>query len=98
MPMVRHFLLNVDVPAEARKLLGRFVHGDESDAPQIEANRQGKTMKPSNLIRFVMGQAKDAVTLQVQMASFPDGTNHVERTVLNATAKQLVVTTTNSSY
>jgi deferrochelatase/peroxidase EfeB len=35
MPMVRHFLLTVDVPAEARKLLGRFVRGDESDAPQI---------------------------------------------------------------
>src|SRR5216117_2633110 len=35
MPMVRHFLLTVDVPAAARKLLGRFVSGDESDAPQI---------------------------------------------------------------
>jgi len=35
MPMVRHFLLTVGVPAEARKLLGRLVGGDESDAPQI---------------------------------------------------------------
>jgi hypothetical protein len=35
MPMVRHFLLMVGVAAEARKLLGRFVSGDESDAPQI---------------------------------------------------------------
>ncbi len=35
MPMVRHFLLTVGHPAEARKLLGRFVSGDESDAPQI---------------------------------------------------------------
>src|SRR5438876_9245474 len=35
MPMVRHFLLTVSVPAEARKLLGRLVSGDESDAPQI---------------------------------------------------------------
>jgi deferrochelatase/peroxidase EfeB len=35
MPMVRHFLLTVNVPAEARKLLGRLVSGDESDAPQI---------------------------------------------------------------
>src|SRR5271165_3051189 len=35
MPMVRHFLLSVGIPAEARKLLGRFVSGDESDAPQI---------------------------------------------------------------
>jgi deferrochelatase/peroxidase EfeB len=35
MPMVRHFLLTVNVPAEARKLLGRLVSGDQSDAPQI---------------------------------------------------------------
>src|SRR5881394_38241 len=35
MPMVRHFLLTVGVPAEARKLLGRFVSGNEADAPQI---------------------------------------------------------------
>jgi deferrochelatase/peroxidase EfeB len=35
MPMVRHLLLSVGVPAEARKLLGRIVSGDESDAPQI---------------------------------------------------------------
>jgi len=38
------------------------------------------------------------VTLQVRMASLPDGTNYAERTVLNASAKQLVVTTTNSNY
>jgi deferrochelatase/peroxidase EfeB len=35
MPMVRHFLLAVGAPAAARKLLGRFISGDESDAPQI---------------------------------------------------------------
>jgi deferrochelatase/peroxidase EfeB len=35
MPMVRHFLLKVRTPAAARKLLGRLVSGDESDAPQI---------------------------------------------------------------
>jgi len=35
MPMVRHFLLTVGIPAAARELLGRLVSGDESDAPQI---------------------------------------------------------------
>jgi deferrochelatase/peroxidase EfeB len=35
MPMVRHFLLTVGVPAAARKILGRLVSGDESDTPQI---------------------------------------------------------------
>lgn len=49
-------------------------------------------------VNTYMGQSKDAVTLHVQMASLPDGTNYVGQTVLDATAKQLVVTTTNSSY
>ena len=35
MPMVRHFLLTVENPANARKLLGRLISGDESDVPQI---------------------------------------------------------------
>lgn len=35
MPMVRHFLLTVGVPAQARRQLGRLVSGDESDVPQI---------------------------------------------------------------
>ena len=49
-------------------------------------------------ISTYMGQEKDAVKLQVQMGNLPDGTNYVQQTVLSATAKQLVVTTTNSNY
>lgn len=49
-------------------------------------------------INSYMGQEKDGVTLRVQMGSLPDGTNYVQQTVLNAAAKQLVVTTTNSGY
>jgi hypothetical protein len=49
-------------------------------------------------INTYMGEAKDVVTLQVQMATLPDGTNYSQQTILNATAKQLVVTTTNSNY
>ncbi len=33
--MVRHFLLTVGNPAQARRQLGRLVSGDESDVPQI---------------------------------------------------------------
>lgn len=55
--------------------------------------------KITNLsVNTYMGAVKDAVTLQVQMASLPGGTNYAQRTVLNASAKQLVVTTTNSNY
>jgi len=49
-------------------------------------------------VNTYMGQAKDAVTLQVQMATLPDGTSYAQQTVLNATAKNLVVNTTNSNY
>jgi hypothetical protein len=49
-------------------------------------------------INTYMGQTKDAVTLQVQMASLPDGTNYAQQTVLDATAKKLQVTTTSTNY
>jgi hypothetical protein len=49
-------------------------------------------------IETYLGEEKDAVTLQVQMATLPDGTNYAWQTVLNAIAKKLVVTTTNSKY
>jgi len=49
-------------------------------------------------INSYMGKEKDVVTLQVKMGSLPDGTNYEQQTVLNASAKQLVVTTTNSNY
>jgi len=45
-----------------------------------------------------MGEAKDKVTLQVQMGSLPDGTNYPRQTILSASAKELTVTTTNSDY
>jgi hypothetical protein len=45
-----------------------------------------------------MGEAKDKVTLQVQMGSLPDGTNYAQQINLNASAKELTVTTTNSNY
>jgi hypothetical protein len=49
-------------------------------------------------VNTYMGQAKDAVTLQVQMATVPGGPNYAQQTILNASAKELVVTTTNSNY
>ena len=38
------------------------------------------------------------MTLQVQMGSLPDGTNYERKQFSTQTAKQLVVTTTNSNY
>jgi hypothetical protein len=49
-------------------------------------------------VNTYMGEAKDAVTLQAQMATLPEGPSFTQQTILNATAKELVVTTTNSGY
>ena len=49
-------------------------------------------------VNTYLDDPKDAVTLAVQFASLPDSTNYVQQTVLDATAKKLVVTTTNSDY
>jgi hypothetical protein len=49
-------------------------------------------------INTYMGETKDVVMLHVQMATLPNGPNYAQQTVLNATAKELVVTTTNSNY
>jgi hypothetical protein len=49
-------------------------------------------------VNTYMDNPQDAVILTVQFASLPDGTNYVQQSVLNATAKKLVVTTTNGNY
>jgi Rieske Fe-S protein len=49
-------------------------------------------------VQTYMDDPKDTVTLDVHFATLPDGTNYVQGTTLNATAKQLQVTTTNSNY
>jgi hypothetical protein len=49
-------------------------------------------------VNTYMDDPKDIVTLAVQMASLPDGTNYAQQTLLDATAKKLQVTTINSGY
>jgi hypothetical protein len=66
---------------------------------QMTLSFDPNTKKITNLsINTFMGDEKDAVTLQVRMASLPDGTSYPEQTIINASAKQLVVTTTSSNY
>jgi len=57
------------------------------------------TKKISTLnVNTYMDDPKDVVTLAVQISSLPDGTNYAQQTVLDAAAKKLQVTTTNSNY
>jgi hypothetical protein len=57
-----------------------------------------KLMVISLQINTYLGETKDAVGLAVQMALLPDGTSHVQQSVLTVVAKEVVVTTTSSNY
>ena len=52
----------------------------------------------SFVVATYLDDQKDAVTLNASFNSLPDGTNYVETTVLNATAKEIQVKTTTSEY
>ena len=56
-----------------------------------------KKVRSFNVATY-LDEPKDVVTLNASFNSLPDGTNFVETTVLDATAKEIVVTTTNSGY
>ena len=72
-------------------------YAQPGDQMTVTFNTAARKVASVNVNTY-MGDANDAVTLQVQMASLPDGTNYAQQTILNATAKNLLVITTNSNY
>ena len=72
-------------------------YAQPGDQMTITFNSATKKVTALNVNTY-MDNPKDVVTLTVQFASLPDGTNYVVQNVLNATAKKLVVTTTSSNY
>jgi hypothetical protein len=72
-------------------------YAQPGDKMTLTFNTAEKKITGFNIDTY-LGAEKDAVTLKVQMATLPDGTNYAWQSVLTATAKQLVVTTTNSKY
>ena len=72
-------------------------YAQQGDKMTLTFDTAAKKITSLNINTY-MGEAKDVVTLRVQMGSLPDGTNYAQQTVLDATAKQLVVTTTSSNY
>lgn len=67
------------------------------DQMTLSFNTAAKKISSVNVNTY-MDEPKDTVTLALHMASLPDGTNYVQQSVLDATAKKLQVTTTNSNY
>lgn len=72
-------------------------YAQAGDQMTIAFDTAAKKVSSVNVNTY-MDEPKDVVTLAVQFASLPDSTNYVQQTVLDATAKKLVVTTTNSDY
>jgi len=68
--------------------------GDEMTISFDTAAKKIKSVQ----VKTYLDDPKDTVTLSVNFDSLPDGTNYVQQSILNATAKQLQVTTTNSNY
>jgi hypothetical protein len=72
-------------------------YAQSGDQMTISFNTETKKISTINVNTY-MDNPQDVVTLAIQFASLPDSTNYVQQSILNATAKKLVVTTTNSNY
>ena len=88
--------LNPNPGAQAMEIVFKN-YAQPGDQMTLSFNTAAKKVSALNVNTY-MDEPKDTVTLAVQMASLPDGTNYAQQTVLNATAKKLQVTTTNSNY
>jgi hypothetical protein len=72
-------------------------YAQPGDQMTIAFDTASKKIQTLNVNTY-LGDDKDAITLAVQFASLPDGTNYAAQTVLNAPSKQISVTTTNTNY
>lgn len=68
--------------------------GDQMTIAFDMATRKIQTLSVNSYV----GDPKSAISLAVTFASLPDGTNYAAQTVLNAPAKNVEVTTSNSQY
>ncbi len=67
------------------------------DSMTIGFDSTAKKIRTLN-VQSYLDSPQDGVTLAVQFASLPDGTNYAQRTTLGAQAKKLTVVSTNSNY
>ncbi len=72
-------------------------YAQPGDKMTLSFNTTTKKITSLNINTY-MDNPKDVVTLAVTFSSLPNGINYVYQSVLNATAKKLVVTTTSVNY
>lgn len=86
-------------PNPSTQTVGLVLRNYAQPGDQMTLSFDTATKKISALnVNTYLDDPKDAVTLAAKMGSLPDGTNYVQQTVVDATAKQLQVTTTNFNY
>jgi hypothetical protein len=67
------------------------------DKMTVTFNSEAHKISALNVNTY-LDNPKEVVTLTVSFSSLADGTNFVQQTILNATAKKLIVTTTSTNY
>ena len=67
------------------------------DSMTIGFDSAAKKIRTLNVNTY-LNQPQDGITLMVEFAGLPDGTNHPQRTTLDAQAKKIHVVNTNSNY
>ena len=68
-----------------------------NDSVRIIFNRAQKAIQRVEVSSYLTNP-QDAVTMQIQFAKLPDGTNHVANMTVNGVSKQLIVNEQNSNY
>jgi hypothetical protein len=70
----------------------------QGDSVMIGFDTAAKKIASYKVNSYLDDPKEDPVTLAATFAELPDGTNHVQQSVLDATAKKIQVRTTNSDY
>jgi len=83
------------VPNEVRIVITNYVK--PQDSVTLVFNKQEKRLLSMNISSY-LSDPSDAVKLNVQFSSLPDGTNHVSSVNLDGVSKQLTIAVTNTNY
>jgi hypothetical protein len=85
------------MPGSGEAALNFKNYAQPGDSMALDFAMATKKLAGLNVNTYV-GDAGSPVSMSVQFATLPDGTNYPARTVVNAPAKNIQVTTTNSNY
>jgi hypothetical protein len=70
----------------------------QGDKVSIGFDPNAKKLVSYDVETYLSNPKSDIVTLTSTFASLPDGTNYLQKSVLDAKAKEMQITTTNSNY